>query len=40
MIEDALIVAGEANAGHRRPDAAPTEPLYREVEIAVTHVNP
>jgi hypothetical protein len=37
MIEDALIVAGEANAGHRGPQAALTEPRYREIEIAVTH---
>ena len=39
VIEDALMVGGEANVGHRRPKATLTEPRYGEIEIAVTHMN-
>ena len=33
VIEHAFIVAGEADTGHRRRDAALTKPGYREIEI-------
>ena len=37
VIEHALLVAREPDAGHRRLDAALAEPRYREIEIVVAH---